>query len=137
MRDPARRLRQFTLLAVRSNDLHGAGACGEVCPRRLTLGADGDRGRVGLLETGLNGGVDLIGREGESLVARVGPAACRCSRIWKRQHVYIAHSAISKMAKSIVLNAKMRRPGVAGAAETIWGDRAGLFLFSFWPLRPA
>src|ERR1700683_361424 len=29
------------------------------------------------------------------------------------------------MAKSIVLNAKMRRPGVCGAAETLLVDRAG------------
>src|ERR1700749_3408282 len=29
------------------------------------------------------------------------------------------------MAKSIVLNAKMRRPGVCGAAETLLIDRAG------------
>ena len=34
-------------------------------------------------------------------------------------------SANLDMAKSIVLNAKMRRPGVCGAAETLLVDRAG------------
>jgi glutamate-5-semialdehyde dehydrogenase len=40
-------------------------------------------------------------------------------------HVYIDKSANSDMAKSIVLNAKMRRTGVCGAAETLLVDRAG------------
>src|ERR1700692_1867094 len=40
-------------------------------------------------------------------------------------HVYVDHAADLEMAKSIVLNAKMRRPGVCGAAETLLVDRAG------------
>src|SRR5712671_6629771 len=40
-------------------------------------------------------------------------------------HVYVDHAANLEMAKSIVLNAKMRRPGVCGAAETLLVDRAG------------
>jgi glutamate-5-semialdehyde dehydrogenase len=39
-------------------------------------------------------------------------------------HVYIDASAGLAMAKSIVLNAKMRRTGVCGAAETLLVDRA-------------
>ena len=39
-------------------------------------------------------------------------------------HVYIDHAATLEMAKSIVLNAKMRRTGVCGAAETLLIDRA-------------
>jgi glutamate-5-semialdehyde dehydrogenase len=39
-------------------------------------------------------------------------------------HVYIDASADLAMAKSIVLNAKMRRTGVCGAAETLLVDRA-------------
>jgi glutamate-5-semialdehyde dehydrogenase len=39
-------------------------------------------------------------------------------------HVYIDRAANLEMAKSIVLNAKMRRPGVCGAAETLLVDRA-------------
>src|SRR5262249_13665655 len=37
----------------------------------------------------------------------------------------VDRSANLEMAKSIVLNAKMRRPGVCGAAETLLVDRAG------------
>jgi len=39
-------------------------------------------------------------------------------------HVYVDHAAKLDMAKSIVLNAKMRRPGVCGAAETLLIERA-------------
>ena len=39
-------------------------------------------------------------------------------------HVYVDAAANLEMAKSIVLNAKMRRPGVCGAAETLLVDRA-------------
>jgi glutamate-5-semialdehyde dehydrogenase len=40
-------------------------------------------------------------------------------------HVYVDRTAKLDMAKSIVLNAKMRRTGVCGAAETLLVDRAG------------
>jgi glutamate-5-semialdehyde dehydrogenase len=40
-------------------------------------------------------------------------------------HVYVDAKAKLSMAKSIVLNAKMRRTGVCGAAETLLVDRAG------------
>jgi glutamate-5-semialdehyde dehydrogenase len=40
-------------------------------------------------------------------------------------HVYVDRAADLAMAKSIVLNAKMRRTGVCGAAETLLVDRAG------------
>jgi glutamate-5-semialdehyde dehydrogenase len=39
-------------------------------------------------------------------------------------HVYIDKAASLDMAKKIVLNAKMRRTGVCGAAETLLVDRA-------------
>jgi glutamate-5-semialdehyde dehydrogenase len=39
-------------------------------------------------------------------------------------HVYIDRAASLDMAKTIVLNAKMRRTGVCGAAETLLVDRA-------------
>ena len=44
-------------------------------------------------------------------------------------HVYVDRAANLEMAKSIVLNAKMRRPGVCGAAETLLVDRAGAAKF--------
>lgn len=86
-----------------------------------------DRAAVGLLLTGLNGGIDLIvPRGGKSLVARV-EAEARVpvfAHLEGINHVYVDHAAKLDMAKSIVLNAKMRRPGVCGAAETLLIERA-------------
>jgi glutamate-5-semialdehyde dehydrogenase len=87
-----------------------------------------DRAAVGLLLTGLNGAIDLIvPRGGKSLVARV-EAEARVpvfAHLEGVNHVYVDRAANLDMAKSIVLNAKMRRPGVCGAAETLLIDRKG------------
>src|SRR5580692_9175871 len=87
-----------------------------------------DRAAVGLMLTGLGGAIDLIvPRGGKSLVARV-EAEARVpvfAHLEGVNHVYVDHAAKLEMAKSIVLNAKMRRPGVCGAAETLLVDRAG------------
>jgi glutamate-5-semialdehyde dehydrogenase len=40
-------------------------------------------------------------------------------------HVYVDKAATLDMAKTIVMNAKLRRTGVCGAAETLLVDRAG------------
>ena len=94
----------------------------------ITLVPTRDRAAVGLLLTGLNGGVDLIvPRGGKSLVARV-EAEARVpvfAHLEGVNHVYVDAAADLEMAKSIVLNAKMRRPGVCGAAETLLIDRKG------------
>ncbi len=94
----------------------------------ITLVPTRDRAAVGLLLTGLNGGVDVIvPRGGKSLVARV-EAEARVpvfAHLEGVNHVYVDSAADLEMAKSIVLNAKMRRPGVCGAAETLLVDRAG------------
>src|SRR6201747_221816 len=94
----------------------------------ITLVPTRDRAAVGLLLTGLNGGVDVIvPRGGKSLVARV-EAEARVpvfAHLEGVNHVYVDHAANLEMAKSIVLNAKMRRPGVCGAAEPLLVDRAG------------
>jgi len=94
----------------------------------ITLVPTRDRAAVGLLLTGLNGGVDVIvPRGGKSLVARV-EAEARVpvfAHLEGVNHVYVDRSANLEMAKKIVLNAKMRRPGVCGAAETLLVDRAG------------
>src|SRR5437660_4958233 len=94
----------------------------------ITLVPPRDRAAVGLLLTGLNGGVDVIvPRGGKSLVARV-EAEARVpvfAHLEGVNHVYVDHAANLAMAKSIVLNAKMRRPGDCGAAETLLIDRAG------------
>jgi glutamate-5-semialdehyde dehydrogenase len=93
----------------------------------ITLVPTRDRAAVGLLLTGLNGSVDLIvPRGGKSLVARV-EAEARVpvfAHLEGINHVYVDRAAGLDMAKSIVLNAKMRRPGVCGAAETLLVDRA-------------
>ena len=94
----------------------------------ITLVPTRDRAAVGLLLTGLNGAIDVIvPRGGKSLVARV-EAEARVpvfAHLEGVNHVYVDHAANLEMAKSIVLNAKMRRPGVCGAAETLLVDRKG------------
>jgi glutamate-5-semialdehyde dehydrogenase len=88
-----------------------------------------DRTAVGLLLKGLEGTVDLIvPRGGKSLVARVQeeariPVLAHLEGVC---HVYVHVSADPAMARAIVLNAKMRRTGVCGAAETLLIDRAVL-----------
>ncbi|KRR15981.1 gamma-glutamyl phosphate reductase [Bradyrhizobium jicamae] len=94
----------------------------------ITLVPTRDRAAVGLMLSGLNGGIDVIvPRGGKSLVARV-EAEARVpvfAHLEGVNHVYVDASAKLDMARSIVLNAKMRRTGVCGAAETLLVDRAG------------
>jgi glutamate-5-semialdehyde dehydrogenase len=94
----------------------------------ITLVPTRDRAAVGLLLGGLNGGIDVIvPRGGKSLVARV-EAEARVpvfAHLEGVNHIYVDAAANLEMAKSIVLNAKMRRTGVCGAAETLLVDRAG------------
>jgi glutamate-5-semialdehyde dehydrogenase len=87
-----------------------------------------DRTAVGLMLAGLDGNIDVIvPRGGKSLVARVQteariPVFAHLEGVC---HVYVDKAASLDMAKKIVLNAKMRRTGVCGAAETLLVDRAG------------
>jgi glutamate-5-semialdehyde dehydrogenase len=93
----------------------------------ITLVPIRDRAAVGLMLGGLDGTVDVIvPRGGKDLVARVQaearvPVFAHLEGIC---HVYVDQAAALDMAKSIVLNAKMRRTGVCGAAETLLVDRA-------------
>jgi glutamate-5-semialdehyde dehydrogenase len=86
-----------------------------------------DRAAVGLMLGGLDGSIDVIvPRGGKDLVARV-QAEARVPVFAHLEgvcHVYVDQAASLDMAKSIVLNAKMRRTGVCGAAETLLVDRA-------------
>jgi glutamate-5-semialdehyde dehydrogenase len=94
----------------------------------ITLVPTRERAAVGLLLGGLNGAIDVIvPRGGKSLVARVETEARVpvFAHLEGVNHVYVDGSADLDMAKSIVLNAKMRRVGVCGAAETLLVDRAG------------
>lgn len=88
-----------------------------------------DREIVGAMLAGLGGTIDLIvPRGGKTLVARVQNEARVpvFSHLEGICHVYVDKAADPEMAKSIVLNAKMRRTGVCGAAETILIDRAAI-----------
>ena len=86
-----------------------------------------DRAAVGAMLAGLDGNIDVIvPRGGKSLVARVQeearvPVFAHLEGVC---HVYVHAAADLDMAKRIVLNAKMRRTGICGAAETLLVDRA-------------
>ena len=85
-----------------------------------------DRAAVGILLT-MHDTVDVIvPRGGKSLIARV-QAESRIpvlAHLEGNCHVYVDRAADLAMARQIVLNAKMRRTGVCGAAETLLVDRA-------------
>ena len=86
-----------------------------------------DRAAVGLMLAGLDGNIDVIvPRGGKGLVARVQSEARLpvFAHLEGVCHVYVDKAADLDMAKKIVLNAKMRRTGVCGAAETLLVDRA-------------
>ena len=86
-----------------------------------------DRAAVGMMLSGLDGAIDVIvPRGGKSLVARVQDEARVpvFAHLEGMCHVYVDGAADLDMAKNIVVNAKMRRTGVCGAAETLLVDRA-------------
>jgi glutamate-5-semialdehyde dehydrogenase len=87
-----------------------------------------ERAAVGMMLAGLDGAIDVIvPRGGKDLVGRV-QAEARVPVFAHLEgvcHVYVDRAAKLAMAKAIVLNAKMRRTGVCGAAETLLVDRAG------------
>jgi glutamate-5-semialdehyde dehydrogenase len=86
-----------------------------------------DRMAVGHLLAGLDGAVDVIvPRGGRSLVERVQsearvPVFAHLEGIC---HTYVDKAADLEMAKSIVINAKMRRTGICGATECLLVDKA-------------
>jgi glutamate-5-semialdehyde dehydrogenase len=86
-----------------------------------------ERSAVGQLLGGLGGCVDVVvPRGGRGLVERVQRDA-RVPVIGHLEgvcHVYVDAAAELEMARHIVLNSKLRRPGICGAAETLLVDRA-------------
>jgi glutamate-5-semialdehyde dehydrogenase len=96
-------------------------------PAAIELVPTRDRAAVGMMLAGLDGNIDVIvPRGGKSLVARV-QAEARVpvfAHLEGNCHVYVDGAASLAMAKAILLNAKMRRTGVCGAAETLLVDRA-------------
>jgi glutamate-5-semialdehyde dehydrogenase len=85
-----------------------------------------DRAAVGYMLAGMADYIDvIIPRGGKSLVARVQQEA-RVPVIGHLEgncHVYVDRDADVRMAQTIALNAKMRRTGICGAAETLLIDR--------------
>jgi glutamate-5-semialdehyde dehydrogenase len=84
-----------------------------------------ERAAVGALLGGLGGNVDVVvPRGGRSLIERVQRDA-RVPVIGHLEglcHVYVDGAADLAMAQRIVLNSKMRRTGICGAAETLLVD---------------
>jgi glutamate-5-semialdehyde dehydrogenase len=86
-----------------------------------------DRAAVGMMLEGLGGNVDLIiPRGGKGLTGRV-MAEARVPVLAHLEgivHVYVHAAADAEKARKVVLNAKMRRTSICGAAETLLLDRA-------------
>jgi len=116
--------------ALRSNiAIHGAVAAGVMLAglpaTAVQLVPTSDRDAVGHLLAGLDGTIDLIiPRGGRSLVERVRREARApvLSHLEGVCHVYVHASADPDIARDVVVNAKMRRTGVCGAAETLLID---------------
>jgi len=121
-----------------SDSFHSSGAIISCLQRGLDVAGlprtaiqmvpNADRDCVGLMLEGLEGTLDLIvPRGGKSLVARVQQDARVpvFSHLEGICHVYVDKAADPAMAAKIAVNAKMRRTGVCGSAETILIDRAG------------
>ena len=85
-----------------------------------------DRAAVGFLLSSMNEWLDVVvPRGGKNLIQRVQEEA-RVPVIGHLEgicHVYLHESADTAMARDVVLNAKMRRTGICGAAETVLVDR--------------
>ena len=86
-----------------------------------------DRAAVGEMLKGLGGALDLlVPRGGRSLTERVTSEA-RVPVLGHLDglcHVYVDRDADLDMATAIAVNAKMRRTGICGAAETLLVDAA-------------
>ncbi len=86
-----------------------------------------DREAVAAMLRGLDGNIDVIvPRGGKGLIARVQQEARVpvFSHLEGICHVYVDKAADLDMAKAITLNAKLRRTGICGAAETLLVDKA-------------
>ena len=95
-------------------------------PAAIQMVPTTDRAAVGYLLSSMGNTIDVVvPRGGRSLVERVQREA-RVPIIGHLEgicHVYLHASANVAMARDIVVNAKMRRTGICGAAETILVDR--------------
>jgi glutamate-5-semialdehyde dehydrogenase len=117
----------FLTSLVIANALSEAVAAAGLPEAAIQLVPTVDRSAVGFMLGGLGGAIDVIvPRGGKDLVARV-QAEARLPVFAHLEgvcHVYVHAGADLDMAKEIVLNAKMRRTGICGSAETLLVDRA-------------
>jgi glutamate-5-semialdehyde dehydrogenase len=117
----------FLTSLVIANALSEAVAAAGLPDAAVQLVPTVDRSAVGFMLGGLGGAIDVIvPRGGKDLVARV-QAEARVPVFAHLEgvcHVYVHESADLDMAKKIVLNAKMRRTGICGSAETLLVDHA-------------
>ena len=112
-------------LAIHAALVEGLESAG-LSPDTVQIVTTRDRAAVGHILTGLDGAIDLlIPRGGRSLVERVKNEArvAVLGHLEGVNHVYVHASADPDMARAVVLNAKMRRVSVCGAAETLLIDR--------------
>ncbi|MCZ8181391.1 MAG: glutamate-5-semialdehyde dehydrogenase [Beijerinckiaceae bacterium] len=113
-------------LAIHAAMLRGLVAEG-VPEAAVQLVPFGDREAVGQMLAGLDGAIDVIvPRGGKSLVARVQQEARVpvFAHLDGNNHVYVHEKADLAMARAVLLNAKLRRTGVCGSAETLLVDAA-------------
>ncbi len=104
---------------------HGLAAAG-LPAGGLQLVPTRDRAAVGEMLR-MDAYIDIIvPRGGKSLVARVREESRvpMLAHLDGNCHVYVHAGAEKEMARRIVVNAKMRRTGICGAAETLLIDRA-------------
>ncbi|MGH8194084.1 MAG: glutamate-5-semialdehyde dehydrogenase [Woeseiaceae bacterium] len=95
-------------------------------PAAVQLVPTPDRAAAGYLLSSMREYLDvLIPRGGKSLIRRVQQEASVpvIGHLEGICHVYLHESADPAMAREIVLNSKMRRTGICGAAETLLVDR--------------
>jgi glutamate-5-semialdehyde dehydrogenase len=114
----------FAIKAALAEGLERAGLPGDA----IQLVATADRTAVGHMLRGLDGAIDvIIPRGGKSLVARVQKDARVpvLAHLDGNCHVYVDKAADPNKALDIVMNSKMRRVSVCGAAETLLVDAAG------------
>lgn len=111
------------IAAAMRQGLEAAGLPGDA----IQLVPTRDRAAVGEILAGLGGTIDVVvPRGGKGLVARVQSEARVpvFAHLDGNCHVYVDGAADLEMARTILLNAKLRRIGICGAVETLLVDRA-------------
>ncbi len=107
--------------------LHDGLSAAGIDPAAVQMVQTRNRAAVGYMLSSMIDSIDVIvPRGGKGLIKRVQEEA-RVPVIGHLEgicHVYVHDSADAAMAEDIVVNAKMRRTGVCGAAETLLVDRA-------------